>query len=165
MNSRVIFLDYDGVVNTAMWNNKGTSCNYNFPEDGKVNNFQAVQWISEFCQTCHYDIVVSSSWRTEPNYQECLRNGGLRDGIQIIGKTPDRPGQSRGSEIKAYLEEHPEIKYYIIVDDDNDMLPEQKEHFVKTNVDRGFGKPEYRKCIEIFLKDNGHKGSFWSKNP
>lgn len=22
---------------------------------------------------------------------------------------------------------------------------------------------EYRKCIEIFLKDNGHKGSFWTK--
>lgn len=163
--SRVIFLDYDGVVNTPMWNDKGTTCKYNFPKDGKVNNFQAVQWLSEFCKKCHYDIVVSSSWRTDSNYKECLINGGLRDGIQILGKTPDFRGQQRrGSEIKSYLETHPEIKYYIIVDDIDDMLPEQEDHFVQTDESRGFGMMEYRKCIEIFLKDNGHKGSFWTKN-
>ena len=112
MNQKVIFLDYDGVVNTAMWNDNGTKCKYNFPKDNKVNNFQAVQWISEFCQKCGYDIVVSSSWRTDSNYKECLVNGGLRDGIKILGKTPDFCGyQSRGAEIEYYIETHPEIKY------------------------------------------------------
>ena len=65
MKSRVVFLDYDqdGVVNTSMWNGKGTRCTYNFPSDNKVNNFQAVQWLSEACQKFHYDIVVTSTWR------------------------------------------------------------------------------------------------------
>ena len=62
--NRVLFLDYDGVVNTPMWNEKGTICRYNMPKDGKVNNFQAVQWISEFCQKFHFQIVVTSTWRT-----------------------------------------------------------------------------------------------------
>ena len=121
MNSRVVFLDYDGVVNVPMWNDKGTSSRYNFPSDGKVNNFQAVQWLSEACQKFHYDIVVTSTWRSHANYKECLINGGLRDGIQILGKTVSLsyehpyPEKTRGWEIKKYLEEHPEIKYYVIL--------------------------------------------------
>ena len=49
MKSRVIFLDYDGVVNTPMWNSKGTNCRYGWPSDGKVNNFQAVHWDRSQC--------------------------------------------------------------------------------------------------------------------
>jgi hypothetical protein len=168
MNSRVIFLDYDGVVNTAMWNDKGTVCRYNFPNDNKVNNFQAVQWVSNFCQKCHYDIVVSSSWRTDHNYKECLINGGLREGIEILGRTDDLadefpwPKPTRGHEIKRYLENHPEIKYYIIIDDENDFLPEQKEHFVQTDGDVGFNAGEFQKCMDIYMKDKGHGNSFWS---
>lgn len=164
MKSRVVFLDYDGVVNTSMWNEKGTKCAYNFPNDGKVNNFQAVQWLSEFCKRCKYDIVVSSSWRSKPNYKECLINGGLREGIEILGKTPNTHGmQTRGSEIKAYLDEHPEIKYYVILDDEDDMLPEQQDHFIQTDLHTGFGYHEFRKCVELFCRDNGHKGSFWER--
>ncbi len=88
----VLFLDYDGVVNTPMWDETGEKCTYNFPQDNKVNNFQCVQWVSEFCQKYGYSIVVSSSWRNRENYRECLLNGGLRDGIEILGKTPNLPG-------------------------------------------------------------------------
>lgn len=47
--SKVIFLDYDGVVNTPMWDTDGKHCSYAHPGDNKVNNFQAVQWLSEAC--------------------------------------------------------------------------------------------------------------------
>lgn len=43
----VVFLDYDGVVNTPMWNADGTRCSFGLPQDSKVNNFQYVQWVSE----------------------------------------------------------------------------------------------------------------------
>lgn len=156
---RVLFLDYDGVVNTPLWNDKGTKCRYNFPADGKVNNFQAVQWVSEFCQKCHYGIVVTSTWRMNKNWRECLINGGLRSDIEILGCT-DTYGENRGKEIIRYLTEHPEIKYYIIVDDDNDMLPEQQSHFVRTETTVGFGIKEYEQCLKIYMQDKSRGGSF-----
>lgn len=156
---RVLFLDYDGVVNTLMWNEKGTKCSYNYPHDRKVNNFQAVQWISKFCQQCHYSIVVTSTWRMANNWRECLINGGLRSSIEILGCTDITDGK-RGDEIKHYLNEHQEIKYYIIVDDENELLAEQQSHFVQTNPLIGFGVREYQKCLKIYNKDKSKGGSF-----
>lgn len=162
MKSRVVFLDYDqdGVVNTPMWNEKGTKCTYNFPSDNKVNNFQAVQWLSEACQKFHYDIVVTSTWRWDRNYKECLINGGLREGIEILGRTPELRDQPRGAEIKKYIEEHTEIKYYVIIDDDSDMLPEQMDHFINTDTVVGFTLNEFSKFEKIFMSDKGRGGSF-----
>lgn len=168
MESRIAFVDFDGVVNTPMWNEKGTSSSYNFPSDGKVNNYQAVQWLSEFCKKCKYDIVVTSTWRSHGNYKECLINGGLREGIQVLDKTDDLsrehpyPEKTRGWEVKKYLEDHPEIKYYVIIDDEDQFLPEQQHHFVKITNDReGFGYLEMQKCTDIYLKDLGHQSSHW----
>lgn len=160
MNTRVIFLDYDGVVNTPMWNSDGTVCSYGFPKQGKVNNFQAVQWLSEACQKFGYDIVVTSTWRLDPNYKECLINGGLRPGIEILGRTDSIRDVCRGAEIKKYLDEHPEIDYYIIVDDEADILPEQRGHFVMTNGDTGFNLREFKEVEKIFMTDNSQGGSF-----
>lgn len=159
---RVVFLDYDGVVNIPMWNEKGTKCRYNQPADNKVNDYQAVQWLSEFCEQCHYNIVVTSSWRFAENYADCLKNGGLRDSVKVIGATTDMPFDTRADEIKAYLRKHPEIKYYIIVDDEDDHFSDDREmnfHFVQTCGDRGFGYPEYIRCVNTFNKDVGHGGS------
>jgi len=146
-----------------MWNEEGTVCSYSWSKQGKVNNFQAVQWLSEACQKFGYDIVVTSTWRLWDNYKECLINGGLRDGIEVLGKTPSIRGVPRGSEIKAYLEEHPEINYYIIVDDEADMLPEQIGHFIMTDGDVGFTLKDFKKFEEIFNKDNKRGGSFPEK--
>lgn len=149
----VLFLDYDGVVNTPMWEcnpTKGTYvCRYGHSGDGKVNNYQAVQWISELCQKCDIDIVVTSTWRMSDNYKECLINGGLRPGINIIGKT--EMALYRESEIMQYLTDHPEIgNDFIIIDDDTiDMSPfgyVNNEHFIKCNSYVGFGYTEYRKA-------------------
>ena len=163
MNSRVVFLDYDGVVNTPMWNDSGTKCTYNFPSDNKVNNFQAVQWLSEACQKFHYDIVVTSTWRWDRNYKECLINGGLREGIEILGRTTELRDQPRGAEIKKYIEDHPEIKYYVIIDDDADMLPEQIGHFINTDTVVGFTLNDFNRFEEIFMQDKGRGGSFPDK--
>ena len=146
-----------------MWNEKGTECSYNFPQDNKVNNFQAVQWLSEACQKFHFDIVVTSTWRWDANYKECLINGGLRSDIEILGKTPTIENQCRGFEIKKYLEDHPEINYYIIIDDDCDMLPEQMGHFIMTDTKVGFTLNDFERFEKIFLSDQGHGGSFPEK--
>lgn len=169
MRSRIVFLDYDGVINTPMWNEKGTKCTYNFPKHGKVNNFQAVQWLSEACKKFHYDIVVTSTWRRAENYKECLINGGLRPGIEILGKTEHltvEEGWSRGYEVQKYLDDHPEIKYFIIIDDENVPINEiQREHFIQT-IDNhgGFNESDYETFEKLFMRDVGHGGSFWVNN-
>ena len=138
----VVFLDYDGVVNTPMWDEDGRHCRYNFPEDGKVNNFQCVQWVSEFCEKLGYDIVVSSSWRDEDNYIDCLKNGGLRDGVKVLGKTPEITGATRGAEIKAWLKDHPDVEYFLIFDDDVDV-DGMEDHLVLCDANTGFGIAEF----------------------
>lgn len=43
---KVVFLDYDGVVNTPLWDDQG-NIDFNHPLDGKVNNYQAIMWLNE----------------------------------------------------------------------------------------------------------------------
>ena len=137
-----------------MWNEKGTKCSYGWPKEGKVNNFQAVQWISEACQKFNYDIVVTSTWRLRDNYQECLINGGLRESVTILGKTEylwwsQEKNYCRGDEIKKYLEDHSDITHYIIVDDEHDFLPHQEKHLIQTNVNTGFTEDDFLKFTNI----------------
>ena len=143
-----------------MWNEDGTHCSYGWSKQGKVNNFQAVQWLSEACQKFGFDIVVTSTWRKWDNYKECLINGGLRKGIEVLGKTPVFGTRPRGAEIKAYILEHPEIQYYIIVDDEADMLPEQISNFIMTDGDCGFTLKDFIRFDEIFKRDLERGGSF-----
>lgn len=139
----VIFLDYDGVVNIPTWEEKNDEyvCRFNWPEDDKVNSYQAVQWVSEFCQKHDYKIVVSSTWRRYPNYKECLLNAGLREDIEIIGATPCLNG-TRGEEISKYLEEHPDVTGYLIFDDDEDM-GKHMDRLVKCDPNHGFMLTEF----------------------
>lgn len=145
----VVFLDYDGVVNTPMWDDDGTICRYNHPGDGKVNNFQAVQWISEFCQNFNYSIVITSTWLLHSNYRECLINGGLRKGIKILGCLVDDRTRSRDELIEQYLKEHPEIDNFLIFDDDI-INPTDRLIICDSNI--GFGIKEYEKAKKYHFK-------------
>lgn len=152
MSKNVVFLDYDDVVNKAMWQKDKDGkwrCRYNFPRDNAVNDEQAVQWVSEFCQEYDYSIVVSSSWRTEDNYKECLRNAGLREGIAIDGCTPVSRIHLRGDEIHAYLEEHPEITGFLIFDDlPEDCFNGYENHLVQCK-NGGFMMPEFNTACQL----------------
>lgn len=148
---RVIFLDYDGVVNTPQWvmrNGKWMNA-YGFPWDNKVNDAQAVQWVSEFCEKYGYSIVVSSTWRFDDNYIECLRNGGLRETVDILGRTPMlRVEGCRGDEIGQWLSEHPDVEQYLIFDDESDM-GEHTEHLVLCTSSTGFRQEEFGMAEEL----------------
>lgn len=146
----ILFLDYDGVVNTLMWDAEGKKTSFNFPHDNKVNNFQAVQWVSKFCKEKDYKIVVTSTWRVHENYKECLINGGLWKDVEIIGQTPVSENRNRELEIKEYIEEH-NIKNFIIVDDEN-VYNELESHFIECDMDIGFTFHQYIKCCKFAEK-------------
>lgn len=70
--------------------------------------------------------------------------------------------KTRGYEIKKYLKEHPEIQYYVIIDDENQFLPEQQHHFIHIINDwTGFGYLEFKKFEDIYMRDKGHGSSHW----
>ena len=153
----VVFLDYDGVVNTPRWYKRkdedGIEKNdikYNWPSDGKVNDEDSVQWVSEFCEKYDYKIVVSSTWRTNKNYVLCLKNAGLRDGIEVVGRTPGSYRDDRSEEIREYLSKN-EVKNYLIFDDEDFFFYDKElhEHLVLCNPDYGFKLPEYLKAARL----------------
>ena len=149
----VIFLDYDGVVNNIIWNADGTRADYSHPHRGYVNNREAVLWLSEFCQKYDYKIVVTSTWRLHPNYRECLIAGGLREGITILGCTGRRE-DGRGSEIKEYLDKHPGIQRWLVLDDDDcsEGHPEIQDHQVLCKTNAGFNLEEFELAVQLHEK-------------
>lgn len=151
---RILFLDYDGVINRRMWKRIAGCwvCSYNFPEDNSVNDLQAVQWVSAFCEKYNYKIVVSSTWGLYSNYAECLYHSGLRNGIEILG-TIAKSNFSKNEEIRQYINSHDDIEMYLIFDDDPSLLC-FGEHMVLCNADYGFGEIEYKKAETLHKNNN-----------
>lgn len=155
----VVFLDFDGVVNTPMWRNINGKLRtkYNFPENGSVNNWQACQWLSKFCKERGYSIVVSSTWRKSglETCRKCLYNGGVWQSIPIIDKTPVLDTK-RGYEIQNWLDTQVEkgikIKRWIIIDDEDDMVSkEQFDRLVLCRHDAGYLMHDMHESERIHL--------------
>lgn len=134
MYNKVVFLDYDGVINIE----PGTF-------NGYFDNPEAIRYLNKFCLEFKYNIVVTSSWRRHPEYQNFLYDSGLNRDIHIIGCT-SVTNKGREFEIYSYLEENPEIEEYIIIDDA--FLPgELCRHLVQTSYSKGFNRNKYIEAV------------------
>ncbi len=161
---KVIFLDIDGVINTLMiskepFKYEGRGCierdGYYYDlcnaQDGRVSNKQAVIWLDKICKDYNLSIVLSSTWRYDFEQAcECIYNTGLSRDIKIIGATPILH-QLRGNEIQAYLDEHPEIEDFIILDDDSDMC-HLIDHLIHCDPDAGITNGTRIKIGQYFKK-------------
>ena len=76
-------------------------------------------------------------------------------GIPILDVTDD-DGRLRGEEIQRWLDAHPGIEQYVIVDDDSDMLDSQKEHFVNTDPEHGLTERMMYKVSRRFGFEGGY---------
>ena len=85
-------------------------------------------------------VVISSSWRhgqTVEGMRLLLAHHGL-DAESVIGMTPttvllpDGKIAERGHEIQAWLDAHPDVESFVILDDDRDMAHLSDRH-VKTD--------------------------------
>lgn len=92
------------------------------------------------------EIVISSSWKF-------LGLAALRriwDSRKLPGHildvTPDN--ESKGMEVADWLSQHGgQASNYAIIDDENDMLPEQQTHFVQTNPQFGISKKNVEELL------------------
>lgn len=140
--TKVLFLDIDGVLNSqrSAWALGGFPHDFSEPDMRKFDHV-AIGLVRQLCEETGASIVLSSSWRLLHSVHECAN--GLD--LPIFDRTPEinLGGGKRGGEIKYWLDNHPEVVQWAIVDDDNDMLPEQRARFVRTSVKEGLTLANY----------------------
>lgn len=142
---KILFLDIDGVVNCqdTFFRTKGERDSLFV-----IDPYMALL-VARIIEATGAQIVLSSSWRNHP------------DGIEVVErrvwKILDTTCSSwyergtdhhslRGEEIQKWLDAHPEVTRYCILDDDSDMLPHQK-HF-KTSWKIGLTDEIAKQVIE-----------------
>lgn len=147
----IIFLDFDGVVNTFYWTRLPSGeWKNSISTDSIVNNLQAIGWLNELYKEIPYDIVVTSTWRighTTEELQRILWNSGFNKDIKVIGKTPILH-QQRGFEIQQWIEDNGFHGKFIILDDDSDM-GELLPLLVRCDCYIGFGLHEFNKSRRL----------------
>ena len=143
---KVIFLDIDGVLNKIGQVNRTTT---------RWNGYigmepSLVRLFNDLAKKTGAKVVLSSSWRTDDDWEKTMRDNGLK--CDFIGRTRQLHSESkkdgRGLEVKDWLDSHPDVKQYAILDDDTDFVPGQ--HLVKTNYEKGL-TPEDCKKVEKYL--------------
>jgi len=138
----IVFLDIDGVLNNLASSAMGVSL---------IN--EKAMLVARLCSQTKASVVVSSSWKILYNLktlQEMLWRVGV-SGVDILDVTPNIHdiGTVRGDEIKAWLNQHPNVENYVILDDNSDMLEEQLPHFVQTDHHFGLTWTEVDRAEEI----------------
>lgn len=157
---KIIFLDYDGVVNNLIFQDINGEPNFNLPgiSPPQVNDFQAVAWLNKICREFDAKIIVTSTWRGRPDYAECLYRAGFSG--EVIGRTTfeGRLAGHRGTQIKQWLEDNQKYNNidFIILDDDTDMEP-YMDKLIKTDTIRGLGYYEYEKICNRWEADFPYK--------
>lgn len=142
---KILFLDIDGVCNCSKTSQRhrgfiGIDPHMAFMV-GKIQ-------LDTDCQ-----VVLSSSWRHSKDGIEEVE----AQVVKLLDTTGDEPyidGEQtqRGREIKKWLDAHPEVTKYAILDDDSDMLPEQLPNFFKTTWLNGI-TPEIAATVTAHLND------------
>jgi hypothetical protein len=166
MTKPVLFLDIDGVLNSL---DIASRVGFGYPpETDKLSTKESLRWcpmmvarLRRIVARTDCDIVIMSSWRgygadCRKKWQEMFACYDWPD-CPVIGETPDLAQQRhqtglylacvRGKEVLTWLSYHPEVLFYVCLDDENQFLPSQP--FVQTTIDVGLQDEQVERCIEI----------------
>lgn len=172
---KLIFLDIDGVLNSEKFFRRRGEPDFDLGNEPPypLSEFdpKSVGLLNKIINETNASIVVSSAWRIGRSIEE-LKELFDSVGIEgnIIGKTSSNLPRSkygetvRGDEIKLWLSifeksfntenfKNEGTVSYVILDDDNDMLPEQRDNFFQTNFMLGLTEEKANLIIDFFKKD------------
>lgn len=170
---KVIFLDFDGVLNTENYQAQLRDAGEPSWDDfGQIFDPEAVENLKMVLEAVPDALlVINSSWKLEGlgRMTELWKVRGL-PGI-IYGVTPDYVPDlqnidlenydniallaGKGNEVKQWLEENaPEGCQYVILDDVPDFLPEQVPYHICTDPRVGITMEDAVKAIEILTIGN-----------
>lgn len=162
-----IFLDIDGVIksrrsavafknNDYCENTLGGSCVY--PVVFSVETFNldpiCIKLIRNIVETFQCKIIITSCWRVYSSlehFHQMFNLYGWDTRDIIIDFTPIGLEGFRGKDIDNWMESAYNIREdkYIIIDDNDDLLEEQKQYLIKTNTDYGFNFDDFEKAIKL----------------
>lgn len=140
-----IFLDIDGVLNSL----ESLIC-YNEIDISFINIKRLNYLIENLLIKYQVEIIISSSWRVVHSITEIIEFftiNGFNYPTFITNITPilNTPNRIRGDEIQEYINLY-DVKSYIIIDDNSDMLLSQMNNFIQTNFLEGL---TFKDCIKI----------------
>ena len=153
MNQTIIFLDIDGVLNSKIY----YKYLYN-PENGSSRlDPYCVVLVRRLIEEFSLKVVITSTWRngSESRLNKELKNHGLFDLLHEDAYTPIVRPANRGKEIDLWLQNHPEVKDYIILDDNENLLEHQQSRFVKTSTHFGLVHERYNHARNLLISFNG----------
>lgn len=133
---KVVFLDIDGVLNCAHTSARMRGLI-------GIDPF-LVSIFNKIILETDAKIVLSSSWRLFSLDEVKSVFPMLYDVTSSIREH----GSVRGDEIQKWLDEHPEVERYAILDDDSDMLESQMPNFFQTTWKKGITKEIVDKVIK-----------------
>ena len=162
---KIIFLDIDGVLNTERWyvktGREPDADGYGVPFDPV-----AIDCLRRIISETGAEIVISSSWKwlglnTMRNMWKDRNLPG-----KVIDITPDKISDEllfsldldgfdvtklKGFEIAEWLSLHEkDVSQYVIIDDEDCVLPSQSEHLILTDPNLGITDKIARKIILYF---------------
>lgn len=132
----ILFLDVDGVLNSNSSGLEHDKC----------------MLLKRIVDESGCKVVISSTWRTFSSGRRKLIRLAEDIGMEIISWTPDLRSRSlmsnavRGDEIQAWLNGHPEVERFVILDDDDDMA-HLKDHLVQTWFENGLTEEKANEAI------------------
>jgi len=151
MSQRVVFLDFDGVLNSERFSQ---ACNrdpaLSLGAGSLGIDAKAVALLNRIIARTAAHLVVSSSWRRQRSLihlREELTGRGLQG--HVLGVTPLGGGLGRGGEIRAWLEEHA-VEGFVVLDD----LPPSsglEPRWVQTDPLHGLTHRDCDRAIELCL--------------
>jgi hypothetical protein len=158
---KVIFLDFDGVLNSeASFRYEARRKSNRIPDSLSDVCCSNLQYILE--QDADIKLVISSTWRKMHTMEELRNflNGRFVNGSRIIGKTPSVFSGHRGHEIKLWLEDNPNVTQYVIIDDDDDAITalyneagkedDKRGHFFQTTPEDGLLYKQAKAIAKLF---------------
>lgn len=129
---RVVFLDFDGVLLSLK--------DLRLHGNGYLNPI-SVGLVMQLCDETNSKVVVSSTWRKHQDTPGIMKKVGLWDYTHKDWKTGEWDGRTknwcRGHEVDAWLKDHPEVKRYVLLDDDSDFFDHQLPFHVKPKTENG----------------------------
>ena len=147
---KVLFLDFDGVLNSERYVR-------NCGEYGVIIDKSRMQLLRQIIESTGAQIVLSTSWREYWSKGEKLEHtvGAQIDdifkehGLEIFDKTPKLGGR-REEEIESWLNDFSNVENFVILDDRFLYAEFMKGHFVKTaNYLEGLDEENVALAIEI----------------
>ena len=127
---KIIFLDIDGVLCVIESDAKQAFQRLAKGEGSSPSlNSKCISVLNRIIKKTDAKVVISSSWRLHyplENIKKALEKHGFVG--EIIGATPNAWRHpeidyvARGNEIQQWLNEHPEVEKFVILDDETDEM-------------------------------------------